>query len=71
MTPPRIMNLAEMTDLSWLVHIVFRKCPEYCDRYAKKENIVSSVSEDGSDEEDNSEGQSGSSDDEIAGHADP
>ncbi|XP_074284471.1 ubiquitin-conjugating enzyme E2-23 kDa-like isoform X2 [Silene latifolia] len=48
-----------------------QKVKEYCDRYAKKENIVSSVSEDGSDEEDNSEEQSGSSDDEIAGHADP
>ncbi|KAK9747940.1 hypothetical protein RND81_02G025200 [Saponaria officinalis] len=48
-----------------------QKVKEYCERYAKKEDIANSVTEDGSDEEDISDGQSASSDDEVAGHADP
>lgn len=49
-----------------------QKVKEYCDRYAKKENVMSSAVEDGSDEEaDISDGQCTSSDDEIVGHADP
>lgn len=44
---------------------------EYCDRYAKKENFSIQGAEDESDEEEISDGQSESSDDEIAGHADP
>lgn len=48
-----------------------QKVKEYCDRYAKKENINVSAAEDESDEEDISDGQCTSSDDEIAGHADP
>uniref|UniRef100_A0A803L8Q6 Ubiquitin-conjugating enzyme E2 H n=1 Tax=Chenopodium quinoa TaxID=63459 RepID=A0A803L8Q6_CHEQI len=47
------------------------KVKEYCDRYAKKENIDASAAEDESDEEDISDGHCTSSDDEIAGHADP
>ncbi|KAJ1439032.1 Ubiquitin-conjugating enzyme E2 [Sesbania bispinosa] len=49
-----------------------QKVKEYCERYAKKENITNSTAEDESgDEEDISEEESGSSDDEIPGHADP
>ncbi|KAL9239586.1 hypothetical protein vseg_013895 [Gypsophila vaccaria] len=48
-----------------------QKVKEYCERYAKKEDIANSVTEDGSEEEDISDGQSASSDDEVAGHADP
>lgn len=45
---------------------------EYCDRYAKKENISNSTAdEESEDEEDISEEESASSDDEIPGHADP
>lgn len=44
---------------------------EYCDRYAKKENISNSDAEDESEEEDISDGRCTSSDDELAGHADP
>lgn len=46
---------------------------EYCERYAKKENIANSTADDESeDEEDISEGEERqSSDDEIPGHADP
>jgi len=43
---------------------------EYCDRYAKKEHLTNSTAEVDSDE-DISDEESGSSDDEIAGHADP
>ncbi|XP_010678729.1 ubiquitin-conjugating enzyme E2-23 kDa [Beta vulgaris subsp. vulgaris] len=48
-----------------------QKVKEYCDRYAKKENFSIQGAEDESDEEEISDGQSESSDDEIAGHADP
>ncbi|KAF7838352.1 ubiquitin-conjugating enzyme E2-23 kDa-like isoform X1 [Senna tora] len=49
-----------------------QKVKEYCDRYAKKENISNSTAdEDSGDEDDISEEESGSSDDEIPGHADP
>lgn len=44
---------------------------EYCERYAKKENISNSTAEESGDEEDISEEESGSSDDEIPGRADP
>lgn len=45
---------------------------EYCERYAKKENISNNcTSDEESDEEDISEAESQSSDDEIPGHADP
>lgn len=45
---------------------------EYCERYAKKENISNSTAgEESGDEEDISEEDSGSSDDDIPGHADP
>ncbi|RDX61825.1 Ubiquitin-conjugating enzyme E2 5 [Mucuna pruriens] len=48
-----------------------QKVKEYCERYAKKENITNSkAGEDSGDEEDISE-ESGSSDDDIPGHADP
>ncbi|KAL2936030.1 Ubiquitin-conjugating enzyme E2 5 [Bienertia sinuspersici] len=48
-----------------------QKVKEYCDRYAKKENTNVSAPEDESDEEDISDGHCTSSDDEIAGKADP
>lgn len=45
---------------------------EYCERYAKKENIANSTAEDESGDEDITEDEgSASSDDDIAGHADP
>lgn len=46
---------------------------EYCERYAKKENITNSRGdeESGDEDDDISEGESGSSEDEIPGHADP
>ncbi|KAG4378735.1 hypothetical protein AAZX31_17G089100 [Glycine max] len=48
-----------------------QKVKEYCERYAKKENISNSTAEESGDEEDISEEESGSSDDEIPGRADP
>ncbi|XP_050220838.1 ubiquitin-conjugating enzyme E2-23 kDa-like [Mercurialis annua] len=51
------------------------KVKEYCERFAKKENISKTLTEDSnediSDEEDASDGQSASSDDNVAGEADP
>ena len=44
---------------------------EYRDKYAKKGNIVNSTAEEKSDEEDVSDEESGSSDNDIAGHVDP
>lgn len=44
---------------------------EYCERYAKKEIIIASAAEDGSGDEEASDGQCSSDDDEIVGHADP
>ncbi|XP_020227137.1 ubiquitin-conjugating enzyme E2-23 kDa isoform X1 [Cajanus cajan] len=49
-----------------------QKVKEYCERYAKKENITNSTAdEESGDEEDISEEESGSSDDDIPGHVDP
>lgn len=48
-----------------------QKVKEYCERYAKKENITNSTTEVESSDEDISDKESGSSDDDIAGHADP
>lgn len=45
-------------------------CPEYCERYAKAEDIGSRPDEDSSDG-DVSEEEYMSSDEEMAGHADP
>ena len=47
---------------------------EYCDRYAKKENISHILTEDSDEEisdEDVSDGRSVSSEDDVAGNADP
>ena len=44
---------------------------EYCERYAKKENITKSTADETDDDEDVTDEETGSSDDEIAGHADP
>lgn len=44
---------------------------EYCERYAKKENITNERLEEDSEDEDFSDGKSASSDEDIAGHADP
>ncbi|XP_022767556.1 ubiquitin-conjugating enzyme E2-23 kDa-like [Durio zibethinus] len=49
-----------------------QKVKEYCERYAKKENITKSpADEETDDDEDVTDEEAGSSDDEIAGHADP
>jgi ubiquitin-conjugating enzyme E2 H len=44
---------------------------EYCERYAKKETITNSTPEGECSDEDISDEESGSSDDDIAGHGDP
>ncbi|MBA0615952.1 hypothetical protein Godav_016049 [Gossypium davidsonii] len=45
---------------------------EYCERYAKKEDITKSAADKETDDEDDiTDEDTGSSDDEIAGHADP
>lgn len=52
-----------------------QKVKEYCERFAKKEDVmVSAAEEEGSEEEEEeeaSDGQCSSDDDEIVGHADP
>ncbi|RVW52853.1 Ubiquitin-conjugating enzyme E2 5 [Vitis vinifera] len=48
-----------------------KKVKEYCERYAKKENITNERLEEDSEDEDFSDGKSASSDEDIAGHADP
>uniref|UniRef100_A0A5B6ZIU5 E2 ubiquitin-conjugating enzyme n=1 Tax=Davidia involucrata TaxID=16924 RepID=A0A5B6ZIU5_DAVIN len=51
-----------------------QKVKEYCERYAKKENITSTLTEESDEEisdDDISDGRSVSSDDDVAGHADP
>ncbi|XP_057950696.1 ubiquitin-conjugating enzyme E2-23 kDa-like [Malania oleifera] len=48
-----------------------QKVKEYCERYARKENITNSAAEEDSGDEDISDGPSVASDDDIAGHADP
>ncbi|KAF2282907.1 hypothetical protein GH714_043327 [Hevea brasiliensis] len=48
-----------------------QKVKEYCDRYAKREDIMNPTAEEQSDEEDISDEESGSSDNDIAGHVDP
>ncbi|XP_043723819.1 ubiquitin-conjugating enzyme E2-23 kDa-like isoform X1 [Telopea speciosissima] len=47
-----------------------KKVKEYCERYAKRENITNPQAEESSDD-DISDGQSTTSDDEVAGHPDP
>lgn len=45
---------------------------EYCQKYAMKENDIKCSAEDESEEDDEiSDNESGSSDDDVAGHADP
>uniref|UniRef100_A0A2P2JQB9 E2 ubiquitin-conjugating enzyme n=2 Tax=Rhizophora mucronata TaxID=61149 RepID=A0A2P2JQB9_RHIMU len=48
-----------------------QKVKEYCERYAKRENTMKSTTEEGSEEEEFSDQESGMSDDDIAGHVDP
>ncbi|XP_010254271.1 PREDICTED: ubiquitin-conjugating enzyme E2-23 kDa-like isoform X1 [Nelumbo nucifera] len=48
-----------------------QKVKEYCELYAKRENITNVPTEESSDDEDTSDGQSTTSDDDVAGHADP
>ncbi|KAF7806107.1 ubiquitin-conjugating enzyme E2-23 kDa-like isoform X1 [Senna tora] len=49
-----------------------QKVKEYCERYAKKENITNpTADEESGDEDDISEDECGSSEDDIPGHADP
>ncbi|XP_043706881.1 ubiquitin-conjugating enzyme E2-23 kDa-like isoform X3 [Telopea speciosissima] len=48
-----------------------QKVKEYCEKYAKRENITNPQAEDSSDDDDISDGRSTSSDDEVAGHPDP
>ncbi|GMI71469.1 ubiquitin-conjugating enzyme 5 [Hibiscus trionum] len=49
-----------------------QKVKEYCERYAKKEDITKSTADNESDDDDDiTDEETGSSDDEIAGHVDP
>jgi len=48
-----------------------QKVKEYCERYAKKATITNSTPEGECSDEDISDEESGSSDDDIAGHGDP
>ncbi|KAH7528497.1 hypothetical protein FEM48_Zijuj05G0078400 [Ziziphus jujuba var. spinosa] len=48
-----------------------QKVKEYCERYAKKEHITNSMPEEESGDDHITDEESGSSDDDIAGHADP
>uniref|UniRef100_A0A5B6ZL67 E2 ubiquitin-conjugating enzyme n=1 Tax=Davidia involucrata TaxID=16924 RepID=A0A5B6ZL67_DAVIN len=51
-----------------------QKVKEYCERYAKEENITITLTEESEEEisdEDISDGRSASSDDDVARHADP
>ncbi|BBH03838.1 ubiquitin-conjugating enzyme 5 [Prunus dulcis] len=48
-----------------------QKVKEYCERYAKKEHITNSTPDEESGDENISDEESDSSDDDIAGHADP
>ncbi|CAN6443223.1 unnamed protein product [Victoria cruziana] len=49
-----------------------QKVKEYCERYAKKEHVTKAVEESSDDDDEVTDGSNGeSSDDEIAGHADP
>lgn len=53
---------------------IFINNAEYCERFAKKENITSTPAEDSDEEvsdDDTSDGRSASSEDDVAGHADP
>lgn len=47
------------------------KVKEYCERYAKAENVSNCPEESDDEEEETSEANSDSGDDEVAGHADP
>lgn len=49
----------------------FMETTEYCERYAKKENIANAPMEDSSDEEEVSDCQSTASSDDVAGQVDP
>lgn len=44
---------------------------EYCERYAKREHITNSTPEEDSSEDHITDEESDSSDNDIAGHADP
>jgi len=62
----------------WSVYFLFRSCPclfspEYCEKYAKPEDIGAAQDEDKSSEEELSEDGYASSDgdDEVAGKVDP
>ncbi|KAK8685240.1 hypothetical protein V6N13_041245 [Hibiscus sabdariffa] len=48
-----------------------QKVKEYCERYAKQEDIMKSTADNETDDDDITDEETGSSDDEIAGHADP
>ncbi|KAK8709065.1 hypothetical protein V6N13_060096 [Hibiscus sabdariffa] len=48
-----------------------QKVKEYCVRYAKQEDIMKSTADNETDDDDITDEETGSSDDEIAGHADP
>ncbi|KAK6924879.1 Ubiquitin-conjugating enzyme E2 [Dillenia turbinata] len=48
-----------------------QKVKEYCEKYAKKEDITNTNAEEESGDEDVSDGNTASTDDEIAGQADP
>lgn len=46
-------------------------CPEYCEKYAKPEDVGAAPEEKSSDEEELSEDDYDSSDEAVAGQADP
>ncbi|PIA38798.1 hypothetical protein AQUCO_02700179v1 [Aquilegia coerulea] len=48
-----------------------QKVKEYCERYAKRENITNTAEEESSDEDLSDEQSEASSDDDVAGNADP
>lgn len=63
-------RLHEDNLLFWLKQTLIFICPEYCERYAKAEDIGRCPEEDSSDGEASEEEEYMSSDEEMAGHAD-
>lgn len=67
-------NFLELYQIGLKIFCQFIMITEYCERYAKKENVAIPTLEDSDDDisnDDISDGQSTSSDDNIAGEADP
>lgn len=64
-----------LEELFWLFQsfqfVYISTVTEYCEKYAKKEHIANTTPEEESGDENISDEGSDSSDDDIAGHADP